>query len=262
MTPTPTPFAGILPVDDPLVQVLINVIRALLVLVVALVIARYAKQWVVRLFTRSRVSLNVATLLGNLMQVAIVTVGIIFVLPTFGVDWTGLLALVGAAGLAISLSMQDLLKNVVAGIYILMEQPFRIGDRISVKEATGVVQGIELRTTVLCTDENLQVVVPNNVILNEILTNRSASNLQRQIIRVAIRGRALAEMSQEVIRVIKDFAEVAASPAPTVALEEFNEGVARLRVEFWLPADIRLASTPQIVEALQSRFPDASVTVV
>src|ERR687893_213895 len=124
----PEPYFGILSTSDPLVQILLNIMRALLVLVVALVV-----------------------------------VGVVLMLPSFGVDWAGLLTLVGAAGLAISLSMQDLLKNVIAGIYILMEQPFRIGDRISVKEVTGIVQGIELRTTLLCTEESLQVVVPNGV---------------------------------------------------------------------------------------------------
>lgn len=247
---------------DPLILFLLTVIKGLAILVVALILARYAKRWAVRLFTRSRVSLNVATLLGNVAQVLVVTLGIFFALPNFGVDWTTLLTLVGAAGLALSLSMQDLLKNVIAGIYILMEQPFRIGDRISVKEVTGVVQGIELRTTILCTDENLQVVVPNNMILTEILTNRSVSNLQRQIIFVRTKRGSLTETSQQITDTLRAFPDVASAPAPLTALEEAQEGETRLRVEFWVPSPIRIAITPQIVEALQTRFPDSTVRVV
>src|SRR5438552_948418 len=264
MTPTPTPsgFFQFLTSSDPGVQVLVNLIRALVVLVIALVVARYARLWAVRALTRSRVSLNLATLLGNLLQIIIVALGIISTLPSFGVDWTGLLTLVGAAGLAISLSMQDLLKNVIAGIYILMEQPFRIGDRISVKEVTGVVQGIELRTTILNTDENLHVVVPNGTILNEILVNRSVSNLQRQVLTMSIKGSSPSETSQEVIKLLKDFPEIAASPGPITALEGITDGVARLRVEFWVPAAMRLDVTSRVVESLQARFPDAAVAVV
>jgi small conductance mechanosensitive channel len=261
MTPTPTPFSQIFNSSDPLVAALVAVIWALVALVVALVVARYARLWVVRLFTRRRVSLNVATLLGNLLQVLVVALGIIYALRSFGVDWAALLTIVGAAGLAISLSMQDLLKNVIAGIYILMEQPFRIGDRISVKEVTGAVQGIELRTTILWTDENLQVVVPNSTILNEILVNRSASNLQRQVVTVRTRSGSLSETSEEVIRALKDFPEIAASPAPVTALEGVGEGMARLRVEFWVPAEARLSVSSRVVEALQARLPDASVAV-
>ena len=258
----PEPYFGIFSSTDPLVQLLLNIMRALLVLVVALVLARFVKQWTVRLFAKSRVSLNLATLLGNLAQVAVVLVGVILMLPSFGVDWTGLLTLLGAAGLAISLSMQDLLKNVIAGIYILMEQPFRIGDRISVKEVTGTVQGIELRTTILCTEENLQVVVPNSLVLNEIVTNRSASNLQRQVILVRIRRGSLSAIGKEINDILKVFTDMAGTPAPLIALEGVQDGEAALRVEYWTPSQVRISLTPQVVEALQARFPEADVTVV
>lgn len=262
MTPTPESIPGVLRPDDPLIIVLLNVMRGLAVLVVALIVARFAKQWTVRLFARSRASLNLATLLGNLAQVLVVIVGIVLMLPSFGVDWTGLLTLLGAAGLAISLSMQDLLKNVIAGIYILMEQPFRIGDQISIKEVTGTVQGIELRTTVICTEEDLQVVVPNSMVLNEIVTNRSASNLKRQVILLRIPRGRLSEMSKEIATTLKSFAEIAGTPAPVVAFEGVQEGTVRLRVEFWVPGPVRVSITPMVIEALQTRFPEAGVTVV
>lgn len=256
------PYFGTLSTSDPLVQILLNIMRALLVLVVALVLARFVKQWTVRLFAKSRVSLNLATLLGNLAQVAVVLVGVVLMLPSFGVDWTGLLTLVGAAGLAISLSMQDLLKNVIAGIYILMEQPFRIGDRISVKEVTGTVQGIELRTTILCTEENLQVVVPNSLVLNEIVTNRSASNLQRQVIVVRIRRGSLSTISTAINDILKTFPDIAGTPAPLIALEGVQGGETGLRVEYWTPSHLRIPLAPNVVEALQTYFPEADVTVV
>ena len=247
--------------NDPIVQVLLSIIRGLAVLVVALILARFVKRWTIGVASRARVNMNIATLLGNLARVAIVTVGIITVLPSFGVDWPGLLTVVGAAGLALSLSLQDLLKNVVAGIYILVEQPFKIGDRISVKEVTGVVQGIELRTTILMTDESLQVVVPNNVVLNEIVTNRSVSNLQRQIMYVRTAKAGLADMSEQIGDALKQSADVAVTPTPVIALERVIEGTARLRIEFWVPGPKKVATASQVAEAIQARFPDANITV-
>jgi small-conductance mechanosensitive channel len=105
------------------------------------------------------------------------------------------------------------------------------------------------------------VVVPNSVIMNEIVTNRSASNLQRQVIRVAVPGLNLTELSREIVRTIRDLDGTAPAPAPSAALEKVEEGLAHLRVEFWTPAGARPALTAQVVEALQSRFPTASVTV-
>ncbi len=260
-TTTPTSFFAFLNTSDPLTQILLNIVYALLIVLVSLVLARYGKSWMVRLLTRSRVNLSVATLVGNLVQVGIVLMGFITALPVIGVQWASLVALLSVAGLAISLSMQDLLKNVVAGIYILMEQPFRIGDRISVKDVTGVVQGIELRTTVLRTDDHLQVVVPNNTVLNEIITNRSANNQQRATIQVRIKRSNISELTDQIRPIIEAIPDIAQTPAPIIALEGVFEGAARIRIDFWSPTSKKAAVTPSALSALQSAFPDANLKV-
>jgi len=152
-TPTPSPIAQIFSWTDAFADALPNIIRGLVVLLITLLIARFIKRWLVSLLLRGKVSLSVATLLGNLAQIGVVALGVVLMLPLFGVDTATLLTVLGVTGLAISLSLQDVLRNVVAGIYILLEQPFRIGDRITVKDASGTVQGIELRTTILWTDD-------------------------------------------------------------------------------------------------------------
>ncbi len=261
-TPTTTSPFAFLSSGDPLTQIFVSVVEALLILLVALVLAGFARSWVVRLLTRSRVNLNVATLVGNLAQVGVVLIGIITALPVIGVQWASLVAVLGVAGLAISLSMQDLLKNVVAGIYILMEQPFRIGDRISVRDVTGVVLGIELRTTILRTDDHLQVVVPNNVVLNEIITNRSASNLVRATVQIRIRQAAIADVITQIKEGLTGIEDVAGTPEPVVILEGVFEGMSRIRIDFWVPTTKKAAVTASVVEALQARFPQANLKVV
>lgn len=241
---------------------MVSVIEALLILLVALVLAGIIKAWLVRIFTRGRVNLNVATLVGNLAQVGMVLIGIITALTVVGVPWASLVAVLGVAGLAISLSLQDLLKNVVAGVYILMEQPFRIGDRISVKEVTGVVQGIELRTTILRTDELLQVVVPNNVVLTEIVTNRSASNLARVVVQIQTKEAASADTAEAAKAALSGITDIAGTPPPMAVIEGISEGMSQMRVTVWMPAGKKAAVTAAAMEALQARFPQADLKVV
>jgi small conductance mechanosensitive channel len=261
--PTAVPYLGFFGGGpDPLVNVLFDLARALVILLVALFLARLVKRWVVHLFARSRISLNIAVLVGNILQTLVVALGLLPLAGVLGVDWTALVTVLGAVGLGLSLAMQDLLKNVVAGIYILLEHPFKIGDRISVKDATGVVRSIELRTTILSADDGLQMVVPNNVVLNEIVTNRSVSNLHRQVIVIQVPNASLTNTSTQVSIALKDFADIAASPTPIVALESVTDGNARLRIEYWVPLGMQVGLTPQVVEALQARFPHANVTVV
>ena len=171
-------------------------------------------------------------------------------------------ALVGAAGLAISLSLQDLLKNVVAGIYILMEQPFRIGDRISVKDVTGVVQGIELRTTLLRTDEHLQVVVPNNTVLNEIITNRSASSLVRASVHMRLKQADSEQVSSRVNEVLAGIEGISVAPPPDVMHEGIFAGTEKHKINFWVPTGKKLELTSAAVKALQAAFPDADLKVL
>jgi small-conductance mechanosensitive channel len=199
--------------------------------------------------------------MGNLAQVGIVFIGIVTALSVIGVPWASLVAVLGVAGLAISLSLQDLLKNVVAGVYILMEQPFRIGDRISVKDVTGVVQGIELRTTILRTDELLQVVVPNNTVLNEIVTNRSASALMRVTLQMQIKGAAKPDMVEQIKEALSGITDVADTPSPLVDLEGISEGMSVLRINFWVPTGKKMEVTSVVLETLQERFQQADLKV-
>src|SRR4051812_2781281 len=83
-----------------------GVTKAVIILVVGIVLARLVRSWILRLGTRRRIAMNVATLLANLAQVGLVVFAVILILPTFGVDWAGLLTIVGTIGLAISLAFQ------------------------------------------------------------------------------------------------------------------------------------------------------------
>ena len=90
----------------------------------------------------------------------------LIVLGMLGVNPTGLVAVLGAVGLAFSLAIQDILKNFFSGVYLLLERPFRVGDTIKVKDQQGVVENIGVRTTQLRTADNIQVLVPNAMVFS------------------------------------------------------------------------------------------------
>ncbi len=260
--PIPNPFDRLLTSDNPLVVFLVALIWALVILLLALMVSRLARTLIVRLMSRSkRISLNIAVLLGNVVSVVVLVLGIIFSLSALGVEWAALVTILGTAGLALSLSLQDVLKNVIAGVYLLVEQPFSIGDRISVKDVTGRVESIEIRTTIVRTDEGLQVVVPNNTVFTEIVTNRSATDLHRAVAEVQLRTSNIATVTRQVTDLLRDTEEVAGTPAPVISLESVQDGVAKVRVEFWVPLTERVKSTAQVVEAIRARYPEADVAV-
>src|SRR5438128_4794507 len=175
VTPTPTPIVPAQPVavtTDLLVSFLISILIALAIVVLSLAIGRFARAATVRALGRTRADPSTQLLIGRTVLVAVIVIGSLTALGALGVPWPTVVALAGVLGLAASLALQDVLKNFVAGVYLLVERPFRIGESIKVKEFSGAVETIDVRTTVLRTPEGDAVVVPNAILFAEIILNR------------------------------------------------------------------------------------------
>jgi Mechanosensitive ion channel, beta-domain len=99
-------------------------------------------------------------------------------LALWGVTWSGIVAAISLGTLGILLGIQDVLKSLIGGVFLILERPYSIGDRISVRDVTGRVIGIELRTTIIRSDEGHRIVAPNSIVFTDTMTNYS---LQRQI---------------------------------------------------------------------------------
>lgn len=148
-------------------------LQAFLVLIASLVGVRLLLSWTMSAMRRARVDLGTQILVRRALVVAWVVATVVVVLGILGVNPTGLLALAGAVTLAFSLAIQDILKNFFSGVYLLLERPFRVGDTIRVKDQLGVVENIGVRTTLLRTADNVQVLVPNATVFGEVVTNHT-----------------------------------------------------------------------------------------
>lgn len=139
---------------------------ALVVAVTALLIARLVGGATRGALRRHRAHANATILLGNLAQAGIVLLGALGVVAIFTGDSFGwILASLSVVGVVLALSLQDILKNFFAGVWVLVERPFRIGDRIDVDGSTGVVEDITFRTTLLRTEEGDALIIPNGLFM-------------------------------------------------------------------------------------------------
>ena len=146
----------------------VRTLWALLVVVVALLIARAVRKATMRSLTRHRAHANATVLLGNLAQVLVLAVGVLAVLAIYTQGAFGwILTSFSVIGIVVGLSLQDILKNFFAGLWILVERPFRIGDTIQVGAHTGEVREISFRTTQLRTPDGREVIVPNATLMTE-----------------------------------------------------------------------------------------------
>lgn len=146
--------------------------EALVVAVVALFVARRVRELVRRSLKRTRADPSVVLLLGRASYLTVLAFGAIWILAIYNVPPTALVAALGAVGLAVSLALQDVLKNLVAGLYLLVEKPFQLGDRLTVRAFDGIVESVDIRTTTLRVPTGERVLIPNAILFAEVLVNR------------------------------------------------------------------------------------------
>jgi small conductance mechanosensitive channel len=231
---------------------------ALLVAVITLLIARGVRRTTMRMLARSRAQANVTILLGNLAQVVVIMLGILGVLAIYTKDAFGwILTSFGVVGLVIGLSLQDILKNFFAGVWVLVERPFRIGDTIEVGGDTGVVEEIAFRTTMLKTPDAREVIVPNAIFMTSAVTNLTRFPTRRGALWLIVDDREKPIGADEIRAVLTGVAGVSAEPKPSVELRSVSDGRAHYLVNFW--AADRDAVASEAIAALRARFPQGEV---
>ena len=228
------------------------------VLLLAFAFAAWLRRRTRRLLLRRRVADNIVLLADNLIKIA---VGLVAGSIALGFLWRELGAIITGLGVTaalVSLALQDIVKNIVAGLYLLAEQPFRVGDRVAVGGAVGRVEHIDVRATALRDDQGRQVLVPNIKFFSDVLTNDGPGPLVPIRVLVEGVGGPLGESEAAARAVVADLAWPA-DPPPAVEVLKERPGDRDLRLTLWSPpADPAVAT---VVTATRARFPEATVSL-
>ena len=156
------------------INLLPNLIIACAIFVVFVIVARVCKSLIERLGERRRMRQNAALLLGKLAQTVVVILGFLIAVSIIAPSFTtsDLIKTLGIGGVAIGFAFQNILQNFLAGILLLLHEPFRIGDQISVTGLEGIVDTIQTRATIIYTKDGDRVVIPNATLFTNPVTVR------------------------------------------------------------------------------------------
>ena len=160
----------------------VNLSIAAVVLVLTFWAAGWASQLVRRgleRFHRTRGDRTLQSFGGSLARYAVIIIGLIAVLTRLGVETTSVIAVLGAASLAVGLALQGTLGNVAAGVMLLIFRPYKVGDFVEIAGKRGVVQALDLFTTELSTLDNVKLVAPNGKVFGEFILNFTAHPTRR-----------------------------------------------------------------------------------
>ena len=215
----------------PFVEALISAFSIFAVIYLVGRVIRLLVLWGMR---RGKADRQVRTLVRNLITVTTYAVALVSALVAAGVNVAVIVTAAGVGTVAIGLAFQDLLRNVLAGIWLLIEQPFRLGDTITVLDQTGSVQNITLRTTTLRTGLGELAILPNLTVFTGIVINTTHYDTRRMSVGVRLAaGADLASLLRQARIAVQGTPGVAAKPP--VHLEPVLDGEAPvLRCSFWV----------------------------
>ncbi|GAC1478459.1 MAG: hypothetical protein PVSMB9_00980 [Candidatus Dormibacteria bacterium] len=254
-------FLGYLPTRHDLFKVA----TALLILVVFWLLAGLVRRFANKELKRSKADPQVALLISRLAFLAAVVIGVISAFTVLFGSPALVFGGFGFLALAFSLAFQDILKNFIAGIFLLLERPFHLGDEITVDVHTGAVENIEMRTTTLRTSTGEQVLIPNSLLYTGTITNRSRYATRLFTLTAKLPAGASVEAIAERVREqLTGNADIAKDPAPQVGVQPNIDGGLTLEVRYWLdyrkhdPLAIQAAIGQQLYQVIQAEHQGAA----
>lgn len=241
----------------------LNVVGAIAILIVGLIIAGWAARAVDRGLARSsRVDDTLRGFFSSFAKYFIIVFTVLAVLAQFGVQTASLIAVFGAAGLAIGLALQGTLSNLAAGVMLLLFRPFKIGDYIEAAGLSGTVKSITLFVTEMATPDNVQVVVPNGELWGASIHNYSFHDTRRVDLTLGIGYEAnIADAKAAILDEVGKDARAHADPAPMVAVLGLGESSVDLVVRVWCAAGDYWSLKFDLTEALKNRLDREGISI-
>lgn len=244
-----TAWEKIQAMTNSLIVLLPNLVLALIVFAVFWFAAKALKSLVRRLTRRHRQARNLGLVLGRLSQGVAILIGLFvalsIVIPSFKVG--DLVQLLGISGVAFGFAFRDILQNFLAGILILLTEPFQIDDQIVFKDFEGTVEDIQTRATTIRTYDGRRVVIPNSELFTNSVTVNTAWDNRRLQYDVGIGyGDDIDRAKQLIMEAVANLEVVLKEPAPDVLVMELADSTVNIRVRWWI-------SPPRRADALDTR---------
>lgn len=211
-----------------------NLFTAVAIFVASIYLAATFGKLVRRVLGLRKAPEGVSHLLAQLTRWTIIIIGTITALQRF-FDVTAFLAGLGILGFTVGFALQDVMKNFAAGIILLLQQPFHVGEAIGVKEYEGTVLQIDLRTTEMKTFDGRIVILPNADVLANPIINYTRADRRRVDLPVGIPYETDTETArQAVLEAIENVPGIVTEPAAMVGFSSFGDSTLQLSTFFWI----------------------------
>jgi len=235
----------------------LKVIGAVAVLLIGRMVAGMVRSGVRRAMVKAQVDVTLIPFVASLVYYLVMAVVIIAVLSLFGIETTSLIAVLGAAGLAVGLALQGTLSNFAAGVMLLVFRPFKVGDFVEIGGIAGSVVTVKIFSTIMKTPDNIMITVPNAQVWGDTIKNYNGFDTRRIDLVMGISYDDDIQVAMDTIsKIVNADERVLADPAPQIAVSNLGDSSVDLVVRPWCSgADywpLRFDLTRQLKEGLEA----------
>ena len=220
------------------VEFIINYSFQILGAIIILIIGAKLAGWLGRLVTglgeKKNGDITLSLFLGNVVKILTLTFVIIIAIGKFGISIAPFIAALGAIAFGTSFAISGPVSNYGAGLVIILSRPFVIGDTITINNVSGQVEEIHLSTTILTTEDDERITIPNKHIIGEILLNSFKNRIVESSVGISYQDDP--EKAIEVIRkALAGLDDICSDPSPQVGIQAFGESSIDLGMRYWVP---------------------------
>lgn len=239
-----------------------RVILALLIFIIGWWISKRIGHQLARFLDKRDWDGILVSFLVNVLNTLVLAAVIIAALDVIGVQTTSLLAILGAAGLAIGLALKDSLGNLASGVMLVGLRPFREGDFVEIADTSGTVDEVRIFHTTLLTPDNRRVIVPNAQITNSVITNYTAQPTRRIDMVIGISYDDDIKLARSVIaQILTSHPDVLKEPEPVIMLLELGASSVDFAVRPWVKKEDYWRVRSDLLELMKTELEQAGCSI-
>lgn len=232
-----------------------NLLVAIVIFLVGRTVAKVLSNAARKVMQARELDQILVSFVSSLLYWTMMAFVIIAAINKLGIQTTSLIAIMGAAGLAIGLALQGSLSNFAAGVLIVLFRPYRVGDFVEAAGVSGAVVQVQILTTILKTGDNKQVIVPNSEIMSSIITNYSANDTRRVDLVVGVSyDDDLDKVRDTLKEIIAAEPRVLDEPECVIAVSELGDSSVNFVVRPWVQTSDYWPVLFDLTETIKKRF--------
>ncbi len=233
----------------------INIALAIVIFIIGKIVVNVLISIFSKILKKSKMDDMLVEFIASIAKAILLLFVVIAALNQLGVDTTSLIALLGAAGLAVGLALKDSLSNFAAGVMLIVFRPFKAGDFVEAAGVAGIVETINIFSSTFRTPDNKEVIIPNGSIYGDTITNYSARDTRRIDMVFGIGYGEDIKQAKDILQGIVDADErILADPAPVIAVSELADSSVNFVVRPWARTSDYWAVLWDVTEQVKLEF--------